>query len=117
MGVKVNRDLDVFLELLYKRSGVIGQQEVSHILYAYGVCTHLLKLLSQLDEVLLVVNRAGGVADCSLADSAVLLGCGDGSLKVAGIVQRVKDSYNVYTVFDGFLDESVDNIIRIVLIS
>ena len=80
MGVKVNRDINVFLKLFNKRSSVVRKQQVCHILYAYGVCAHLLKLLGELYEVFLVVNRAGGVADCSLADSAVLFGCGDGSL-------------------------------------
>ena len=43
----------------------------------------------------------------------LLVGCLDGSLQVAGVVQRVKDTDDVDAVGNGLLDEVLDGVISV----
>ena len=117
VGVQVNRQLGVRLELLDEAVGVIRQQQVRHVLDADGVRAHLLDLLGELHEVLLRVHRADRVADGDFADAAVLLGGLDGLLQVAHVVERVEDADDVNAVLDGLLDERIDDVVRVVLVT
>ena len=107
----------VFLQLFHQRIGVIGQQQVCHVLDADGVGAHLLQLHGQLDEVVLVVHGALGVADGSLHHTAVLLDELHGGLHIAGVVQGVEDTHHINAVFNGLLAESLYHVIRVVAVA
>ena len=113
VAVDVHRDAQLFLELRDQVIAGIGSQQTSHILDADGVCTHVLEGLGVLDIILVVVHGAQGVADAALNMSTFLIGCLDGSLQVAGIVQRVENTDDIDAVGNGLLDEVLDGVICI----
>ena len=117
VGVQMDGHLDIGLELLHQGIGVIGQQQVGHVLDADGIRAHLLDLLGQLDEVLLVMHGADGVADAAFHPAAGLFDGLHGPLDVAGIIQGVEDAHHVDAVFDGFLAEGVHHVVGIVLVA
>jgi hypothetical protein len=78
---------------------------------------HVLKLQREVDEILLVVDRADRIGHRGLGDAAVLLDALHSLLKISGVVERVEDPDDVDAVFDRLLDEAVQNVIRIVFIT
>ena len=78
--VQVDGDADGLLEALDEGVGVHRQQEVRHVLDAEGVRAHLLKLLGELDEVVLIVDGGDGVGERGLDLAAVFLRGLDGLL-------------------------------------
>ena len=114
VGVQVDGHADVLLQLLHQGVRVIGQQQVRHVLDADGVGAHLLQLHGQLDEVVLAVHGALGVADGSLHHAAVLLDELHGSFHVAGVVQSVENTHHIDAVFDGLLAEGLHHVVGIV---
>ena len=113
VAVDVNRDADGLLQLLDQIIAGIGGEQTGHILDADGVCTHLLQGLGVVCKVLVVVHGAQGIADAALHMSAFLVGCLDGSLQVAGVVQCVEDADDVDTVCNGLLHEVLNSVIGI----
>ena len=111
VAVDVNRDADGLLQLLHQIVAGIGGQQTGHILDADGVCAHLLQGLGVGCKVLVVVHRAQGIADAALHMSAFLVGCLDGSLQVAGIVQCVEDADDINAVCHGLLHKILHGII------
>ena len=59
------------------------------------------------------MHGAQGVADAALHMSAFLVGCLDGGLQVAGVVQCVEDADDVDAVGNGLLDEVLDGVISV----
>ena len=117
VGVQMDGDADRLLKSLHQRVGVHRKQEVGHVLNANGVCAHLFQLLSQLYEVLLVVDGGNGVGQGGLHLTAVFLGGLDGLFQIAHIVQRVKNADDIDTVFNGFTAEGVHHVVCIVLVA
>ena len=115
--MQMDGDIHLALEPLHQGIGVIGQQQVGHILDADVICAHLDQFLGQLDEIVLVVHRADGVADGRLADAAVLLGELDGGFQVAHIVQRIENTDDIDAVFNGLAAELLHHVVSIMLIA
>ena len=113
VAVNVHGDLDGFFQLGDQLIAGVGLEQAGHILDADGVSAHLLESLGIVGEVLVVMYRAQGVADAGLNMGTLLVGCLDGSLKVAGVVQRVKDTDDVDAVGNGLLDEVLDGVISV----
>ena len=113
MAVDVNRDADRLLQLLDQIIAGIGGQQASHILDADGICAHLFQSLGIACKILVVVHRAQGVADAALHMSALLVGCLNGSLQIAGVVQCIKNADNVDAVGNRLLHKILDRVIRI----
>ena len=119
MGVQVYLGfaLQGLLQGLHKAVGLVGQQQVRHVLDADVVRAHLLQLERQVHKVLLGVHGAEGVAQGHLADAAVLLGGLDGRLQVAGIVQGIEDADDVDAVLDGQAGELIHHVVGVVAIA
>ena len=118
VGVQVDGDVpQLRLHLLHQAVGVVGQQQVRHVLDADGVGAHLDQLLRELHEVILAVDRGDGVAQRRLAPAAVLLGVLDGGLQVAGVVQSVEDADDVDAVLDGLAAEGFHHVVGVVLVA
>ena len=111
--VDIHRDGQGALQLLDQIVAGVRSQQTGHILDADGVCTHLLEGLGVLDIVLVVVDRAEGVADAALNVCAFLVGRLDSGLQVAGIVQCVENTDDVDAVCNGLLNEVLDGVICI----
>ena len=110
---KRSRGLECADQLL----GFIGNEEACHILDADGVGAHVLDILGNVHPVLLVISGTDGVGQSDLGVAALFLAGFDRSLKVAKIVQAVKDTDDVDAVGNGFLHEILDNIVCIVAVS
>ena len=117
MRMQMDRNVQDGLHSLDQRISVIRKQQTCHILDGDDVRAHLLKAHSQLDEIVLIMDRACGIGEAGLADTAIILDVLHGRFDVAGIVQSIEDTYDFDTVVDGFLYKLLDNIIRIVLVS
>ena len=113
MAVDVHGNLDGLFQLGDQLIAGVGLEQAGHILDADGVSAHLLESLGIVGEVLVVMYRAQGVADAGLNMGTLLVGCLDGSLQVAGVVQRVKDTDDVDAVGNGLLDEVLDGVISV----
>ena len=113
VAVDVHRDGQGVLQLLDQLVAGVGSQQTGHVLDADGVCTHLFQSLCVLDVVLVVVDRAQGVADAALNVCAFLVGRLDGGLQVAGVVQCVEDADDVDAVCNGLLHEVLDGVVRV----
>ena len=115
--MQVNRNGNIFLKLFNKRVSVIREKQVCHILNADNISTHLFKGLCHIYKVILIMNRAYGIAHCRLADTAVLLTALHRLLHVAGIVKRVKNTDYVDAVFNRLFDKHINNIVGVMLIA
>ena len=115
--VHMDGDGDIVLQLLDQLVGMVGEQEVCHILDADGVSAHLLQLLGNADKIVVIVDGADGKAQRDLCPAAVLLDGLDCLAEIADIVQRVKDTDDLNAVFNGLLAEFLDDIVGIMLIA
>ena len=88
-----------------------------HILDADGVSTHLLDLACNVLPVLQSIRIAQCINQRDLCVCAGFLGCLYSRLQIAKVIQAVKNTDTVDTVFNRLLYEAVNNIIRIVRIS
>ena len=113
VAVDIDRDGQGVLQLLDQVVAGVRSQQASHILDADGVCAHLFQGLGILDVVLVVVHGAQGVADAALHMCLFLVGCLDGGLQVAGVVQCVEDADDVDAVGNRLLHEVLDGVICI----
>ena len=111
VAVDVNRDADGLLQLLHQIVAGIGGQQTGHILDADGVCAHLLQGLGVGCKVLVVVHGAEGVADAALHMSAFLVGCLDGGLQVARIVQCIENTDHIDAVCNRLLHKVLNGIV------
>ena len=111
VAVDVNGDLDSLFQLLNQIIAGVGLQQTSHILDADGISTHLLQGLGIVGKVLVVMNRAQRIADAGLNMCALLVGCLDGSLQVARVVQCIEDADDINAVGNGLLDEVLNSVI------
>ena len=73
MRVYVERNGYPLFYLLYKAVSSGRQKQVRHILYADYICAHLFKDDRAVDEVLLAVDGADGIAESRLYRAAVFL--------------------------------------------
>ena len=106
-----------FLHALYQRIRIIGQQQIRHVLYAYNVRAHLLQFLSHLNEVILVMHGADGVAYGGFAYSAVFLCILYGGFKIAHVVKSIKYPYDIDSVLYRLATELLHNVVGIMLIA
>ena len=91
-----------------------------HILQAEGVKAHLDQGIAHFDILVDGVNRALGVADTAAGDgtgSRIFLGSHQGGFKVAEIVQGIENTDDINTVLDTELNEFLNDVIMIVLVS
>lgn len=72
MGVNLDRDLDRFLDRLDQIIGLVRHQQARHILDTDGVSAGLLDDLGVLDEIVDIVDRAGGVGHRDLDMGALI---------------------------------------------
>jgi len=63
------------------------------------------------------VHGAGGVAHGYLEMAAVLLRGVQSGFQVPRVIQRVKHADNIDSVFDGLLDEFLDHVVGVMLIT
>ena len=117
VGVQMNRNINIFLELFNKGIRIIGEQKVSHILNADNIRTHFFKGLCHFNKVFLVMNGAYGVAYGSLAYSAVFFTALHCLFHIARIVERVENTDDINAVFDRLFNEHINHIVRIVLVA
>ena len=117
VGVEVDGHIHTLLQTLDQGVCLHGEQEVCHILDAQGIRAHLLQLLGQLDEVILVVDGGDGVAEGGLHLASVLLGGLDGLLQVAHVVECIKNADNVDAVLHALAAEGVHHVVSIVLVA
>jgi len=92
-------------------------QQRGHILDADRVATQILQPLGHGDKLLRGMQRAGRVADRSLRMLAGLLDCGDRTLQVANVIQRVEDAEDVHAGLRRLGDETLDDVILVVPIA
>ena len=115
--VQVDGDLHVLLEALDQAVGLVGQQQVGHVLDADGVRAQLLNLLGELDEIVLGMHGADGVAHSHFADAAVLLGGLDGRFQVAHVVEGVENADDIDAVLNRQAHELLHHVVGIVLVA
>jgi len=63
------------------------------------------------------MDRGGRVREGDLAFAAVLLGRADGAFEVTDVVERIKDADDVDAVFDGLLDELLDDVVGVMAVA
>ncbi len=97
--------------------GLVGNKQAGHILDADGVGAHVLDIFCNVHPVLLVISGTDGIGQSDLGVAALFLAGLDGSLKVAKVVEAVKDTDDVDAVGNGFLYEIFDDIISVVAVS
>ena len=93
-AVAVQRQLDPWelgLERLDQRPGIGGVQQPGHVLDRQRVGTRVDHLAGELQEVLLVVDRADGVRQRGLGVAVVRLGRHDRRGQVPFVVERIED--------------------------
>ena len=113
VAVDVHRNLNGLFQLGHQIIAGIGLEQTGHILDADGVSAHLLQSLGVVGKILVVMHRTQGVADAGLYMSTLLVGCLDGSLQIAGVVQSIKNTDDVDTVCNGLLYEILDSVIGV----
>ena len=99
--MELDRNLDGLLERLYELVSIVGLKKSRHILDTDRVSTHILECLCVICEILCGVDLVLGI--CGITDSRLnvslfLDSCLYSCLKVAGIVERIKNSEYIYTV-------------------
>ena len=109
--MKLNGNGNGLLELFYKLICAVGLQKTCHILDAYGVCAHFLKLLCIFSEGLVCMVGACGVADGSLNVPAFFFCSLYSCLEVSRVVERVEYTENIYAVGNRLLNEVFNNIV------
>ena len=117
VGVKLDRNLNGSLQILYKACSLIRSQQSRHILDADRIRAGILDLLSVVHVILMGEYLAEGVGNSYLCVTLLLLGCLDGGLEVADIVQCVEDTDNVDTICDGLLNEVLYQVVSIVTVT
>ena len=115
--MQMDWNIHLRLQALHQRIRLIWQQQVRHILDADHIRAHLNELFCDLHEIILVVYGADGIADCGLADSAILFRVFDRCFKVAHIVERIENTDYINAVFNRLPAELLHNVIRIMLIA
>ena len=101
----------------YQLSGRVRGQQAGHILDTQGISAHLLDFLSNILPVIHGVSIAQGIAQSNLSMALFLLGSLNGSLQIADVVEAVKDTDDVNTVCDGFLNKVLHHIVSIVVVA
>ncbi len=117
MGVDDDGETYVFLYALYKVVCGLRIHNARHILDAYGLNAHALKLLCEPDIALDVVNGACGVADGARCMSAALNGLVNSRLDVSQVVECVEYADDVDAVFNALSDEKANDIVGIMLVA
>ena len=117
MRVQVDGHIQLVFERGHKTVSVVRQEQVRHILYAEDVGAHRFELPAELDVILVVVHGTGGVRHRGLYRAARLFGRLDGGLEVARVVQRIKNTQDVDTVFHGKLAELAHDVVAVMTIS
>ena len=123
VGMQLYRYLQLPLEGLDKRVGVLGSHQAGHVLDTQAVRPHLLKGDRLLDEVVQVVNIPAhpglneGIAQAELGMFAAFLDGHQGCFKVALVVQGVKYAEDVHAGFGGVMDKGGDDIISVVAVA
>ena len=113
MAVDVNRDADGLLQLAHQLGAGVGLEQARHILDADRVCAHLFQGLGILGKILVVMHRAQGVADAGLNMCLFLVGCLDGSLQVAGVVQSIENTDHINAVGNALLYKVLNGVVSI----
>ena len=117
MSVKLDGKICRGLEGADQLLGFVGNEEAGHILDADGVGAHVLDIFCDVHPVLFVIGGADGIGKSDLGVAALFLAGLDRSLKVAQVVQAVKNTDDVDAVGDGLLYEILDNIVCIVAVT
>ena len=117
MGMYINRDIDILLELCDQVIACLRAHDAGHILDAQGMASHGLELLAEFNILLECVNRACCIADCALRMSACLDALINGGCHVLRVVQGIKDTDDVDSVFNGLADERTDRVIGIMTVA
>ena len=99
------------LEAIDDIVGVLRRDEARHILEDHGMGAHLFNFTPHLDELIGVVDGAGGVADGAVSLRSGSARRFDGALHVARIIEGIKYPENIHTVLGGATDESFDHIV------
>ena len=94
--------------------GFLGAHDTGHVLDADGGSAHFLQLLDHLHIVGLGVNRRGGIRNGTGSNGTGVDGGLHGNLQVVHVVQSVKNTDDVDTVFHGLLDEELYEIVGVV---
>ena len=115
--MQLDRDLNCALEILYKALSLIRSKQSRHILDADRISACVLDLLCIVHVVLVCEYLAEGIGDSNLSVTLFLLGCLDGGLEVADIVQCVEDTDDVDTIRDGLLYEVLNEVVGIVTVA
>ena len=108
------------LDALEQLLSLVGAHGTSHILQADGLEAHALEFPAHFDILFYSVHRALGVADTAGSDGVlgcILHRCVECGFTVPEIVQRIEDTDDVNSVFNGKLDELFYHVIMIVLIA
>ena len=123
VGMQLDGDADGLFDGLHQVKGVVGGKQSGHVLDAEGIGSHLLQDLGLLDEVVQVEDRPAHVrfrnrvADTGLEVLPFVLDGLHGRLKVALVVDGVKDPENVYPLIGGMVDKGRYHVVRVVPVS
>ena len=121
MGVKHDRHIaHSILDALDQVLSFEGAHGTGHVLQAQRVKTHLDQVLAHLDVLLDGVHGALGIADAAGSHGPgrrVLLHGVQGGTQIAEVVQRVEDADHIDAVLDAQLDELLDHVVMIVLVT
>ena len=115
--MKLNGDFYILLDERNELICIVRLEQTCHILDAYGVCAHFLKLLCVFRKAFVRMNGACGIAYRRLNMTALFYCRVDGGFEVSGVVERVENSEYINAVCNGFLNEIFHDIVRIVAIS
>ena len=123
MTVKMNRRFDSRFERFDQFKGIIRCQQPCHILYADTVRIEFFKFFGLVDIIVDVVDlsahtRLGhAVAHATLKMFAALFDYRNNGLKVSIVIEGIKCTEDVHSIFAGSFHKRLGNIIGIVAIA
>ena len=115
--MKFNRDVNNFLQRTYQLISLIRNKKSCHILDTERICSHIFHALRHIGPVIQCVRITQCIGQSNLCMSFLLVGCSNCGLKIAKIIQTVKNTNNIDTISNGLLYKVLYNIICIRTIS
>ena len=115
--MELNGDFNRSLEVLDKALRLVRSEQRRHILDAERIRARALNLLRVVHVVLVSEDLARGVGNRNLRVSLLLFRRLDSGFEVSDIVEGVENSDDIDTVCDRFLNEILNQIVRVVTIT
>ena len=113
VSVQVDGNLDDLFDFLNQRTDHLGRQQPRHVFDANNIRPHIFQLLGHLHVQFQVVDRADRITDGAFYGFAAFLNGVDRHLDISEIVEGIKDTKNIDSYINGFLDEPLHDVVGV----